>query len=166
MYWHGLGEHSPVLNLSVEQTFTACAQSTKCSSYLTGVVSLPGCYSNSGERPSHPCDALVVVESFVNVTERRVHVMKLLLIREQLLFVWKRGRIFHCPGEQRRCHYSLGQTMLLSWNHLCLSRVQRSDEQSYPLPLWKIMCGRTIKPWLWFWSLLFNLMFTCCGSLC
>jgi hypothetical protein len=73
----------------------------------------------------------VVVESFVNVKERRGHVRKLLLIREQLLFMWKWGRIFHCPGEQRRCHYSLGQTMLpslhtvwscafLSWFHFVL----------------------------------------------
>jgi hypothetical protein len=29
--------------------------------------------------------------------------------------------------------------------------VARYDDH-IPLPLWKLTCGRTIKPWLWFWS--------------
>ena len=51
------------------------------------------------------------VGSFANVGDEWVHVMALLCTCVEEGVSMSQGDIFHCPGEQRRCHYPVGQTM-------------------------------------------------------
>jgi len=127
-----------------------------------GVLTLGGVlpYQFRSNYP-HLFDPLMVVESIGNVEEQSLSYPAILLLSLDIeLVAWKAE--LHIPLPWRAASLQLlfgtDHATFRTCVHIHDSRpweAQRDDEQLYPLPLWKMTCGRTIKPWLWFWSLFF-----------